>query len=374
MRIEDSETVANYYQALVERRPDYAGVFFVGVKTTSIFCIATCRARKPKPENVEFFTEMKDALDAGYRPCKVCRPTENAGEAPASVNRALALVRDNPKRKITDAELREQGIAPATLRRWFKQHYGMTFQAYQRMFRINNAYTELRQGQTTTNAALDAGYESLSGFAYTFRKLTGDSPGQAKGRAPIVINRLSTPLGPMFACATERGICLLEFVDRRMLETEFRDLQRLLKTGIVAGDNDHLRQLRRELQQYFDGERASFDVALDCPGTEFQQAVWSALQAIPCGATASYGDQALRIGKPAAVRAVARANGANRVSILVPCHRVVSKDGSLTGYGGGLPRKRWLLEHESRIMGGRTDRLSFAESGNETGDRQQKLL
>lgn len=144
MMVTEPERIEIFYDALVKKRTDYVGIFFAGVKTTSVFCIATCRARKPKKENVEFFTTYKDALDQGYRPCKICRPTENANTAPESVTTAIAMVRDHPKEKITDYRLKEQGISPEAVRRWFKSQYGITFQAFQRMYRINNAYIELK--------------------------------------------------------------------------------------------------------------------------------------------------------------------------------------------------------------------------------------
>ena len=156
----------------------------------------------------------------------------------------------------------------------------------------------------------------------------------------------------MYKRQTEAGVCLVEFVSRRMLETEFRDLQRLLKARIVPGENSHTRQAVRELDEYFRGERRVFEVALDTPGSAFQQSVWQALQAIPFGHTGSYGQQARALGRPEAVRAVAAANGQNRVSIIVPCHRVIGQDGRLVGYGGGLARKQWLLDHEAKWLNG----------------------
>ncbi|MDC7706607.1 methylated-DNA--[protein]-cysteine S-methyltransferase [Vogesella indigofera] len=170
----------------------------------------------------------------------------------------------------------------------------------------------------------------------------------SKQHAPILLHRFHSPLGPMFVCASEQGVCLLEFAVSRRVEREFEDLQRLLHTRIVAGENAHTRQAEAEIGEYFAGTRQQFGVALHLPGTAFQQQVWDALQAIPYGDTASYQQQAERLGNPAAIRAVAGANGANRVSIIVPCHRVIGKDGSLTGYGGGLQRKAWLLQHEQR--------------------------
>jgi AraC family transcriptional regulator of adaptative response/methylated-DNA-[protein]-cysteine methyltransferase len=222
----------------------------------------------------------------------------------------------------------------------------MTFQAYQRMYRINNAFQELKLGKNITHTAIDTGYESLSGFGYTFKKLIGKSPKQSKGENLILINRLTTPLGPMFVCATENGVCLLEFVDRRMLETEFKDLQKLLKANIISGENEHIKQVKKEIKEYFEGTRKKFDVKLETPGTDFQNSVWDCLQQIEYGTTTTYQNQAEKINNPKAIRAVASANGYNRISIIIPCHRVIGKDGKMTGYGGGIERKKWLIEHE----------------------------
>ncbi|CAM7366557.1 hypothetical protein KLVAMA180M_14425 [Klebsiella variicola subsp. variicola] len=190
-------------------------------------------------------------------------------------------------------------------------------------------------------------YESLSGFGYTCKKLTGSAP--SAQRQVVLIHRFTTPLGPMFVCATQRGICLLEFVDRRALETEFSDLQRRFDASIIAGENAHTRQAQQEITEYFAGRRQSFEVALDTPGSEFQRAVWRHLQYVSFGETTHYQSIAMDIGKPTATRAVAAANGANRVAIIIPCHRIIGKDGSMTGYGGGVARKKWLINHEATI-------------------------
>jgi len=351
MLITENNKIETFYHALVHRDESYVGIFYVGVKTTSIFCIATCRARKPKLENVEFYTSFKEALDHGYRPCKICKPTQNANEAPEIVEKAILMVKENPKVKISDYQLRSSGISPEVVRRWFKKNYSMTFQTYQRMYRINNALQELKNGKKTTDTAYEMGYESLSGFGYTFKKIMGDSPQKSEHKNTILISRLTTPLGPMFVCATDQGICLLEFVDRRMLETEFKDLQRLLKATIIAGENSHIEQTKTEIEEYFSGTRKVFGVALHTPGTEFQNIVWNNLQTIDYGKTNSYQQQAEKIGNPKAIRAMASANGHNRISIIIPCHRVIGKDGQMTGYGGGIERKRWLIQHEWKNSG-----------------------
>ncbi|MEM1124264.1 MAG: Ada metal-binding domain-containing protein, partial [Bacteroidota bacterium] len=237
MQITDTNKIDQYYQALLDRNQSYVGIFYVGVKTTDVFCIATCRARKPKKENVVFFSSFKDALAYGFRPCKICKPTENAHQAPIHVEQAIELVKADPKAKILDELLQENGISPVVVRRWFKQHYGMTFHAYQRMYRMNIAFQELKNGKRATRTAFEAGYESLSGFGYTYKKLLGKSPKKSGEQNIILIHRFTTPLGPMFVCATERGICLLEFVERDILEKELAELQKLLKATIIAGEN-----------------------------------------------------------------------------------------------------------------------------------------
>ncbi|MEM6321666.1 MAG: methylated-DNA--[protein]-cysteine S-methyltransferase [Bacteroidota bacterium] len=338
--------VDEYYQALLNRDSRYVGIFFVGVTTTSVFCISTCRARKPKKQNVVFYKTYAEALKNGFRPCKICCPTENANETPPTVDQAIQLVKTHPKEKISDQRLRDHQISPDLVRRWFKKNYGITFHAFQRMYRINNAYKELKDGKKTTETAYEFGYESLSGFGYTYKKLLGKSPVHSKSKHILLINRLTTPLGPMFVCASDQGICLLEFTDRRMLETEFRDLQKLLNAQILVGENKHTQQLKKELQEYFEGKRKVFSVALNTPGTDFQKSVWKALSEVPYGTTSSYEQLAIRLDKPTATRAVASANGFNRISIVVPCHRIIGKNGSLRGYGGGLERKRWLIDFE----------------------------
>ena len=167
----------------------------------------------------------------------------------------------------------------------------------------------------------------------------------------IVTANFETPVGLMVAGAVEEGICLLEFSDRRMLNTEYKDLARLLKTTIEDGENKHTREIRKQLGEYFAGKRKEFTVPLITPGTMFQQAVWKELQKIPFGSTRSYQEQAEILNKPDAIRAVANANGMNRIAIVIPCHRVIGSDGSLTGYGGGLKRKKWLLNHEKQYSG-----------------------
>lgn len=169
---------------------------------------------------------------------------------------------------------------------------------------------------------------------------------------------LSTPLGDMVAGATDEGICLLEYCDRGMLPTEYNDLKKILGTDVVEGENIHLTNLKEQLDEYFDGVRKIFSIPLAITGTDFQKAVWKELQNIEYGTMRSYQEQANALNRPDSVRAVANANGMNKIAIVIPCHRVIGSDGQLTGYGGGLRRKRWLLDHE-RKFSGKVDLLLF---------------
>ena len=157
---------------------------------------------------------------------------------------------------------------------------------------------------------------------------------------------IDTPLGEMTAAATDRGICMLEYTDSKHLEPELKQLSAAFGAPETQRSNPHLDTLRRQLEEYFRGVRREFDIPLDPVGTPFQKQVWEALRTIPYGGTITYGDQAALIGRPSAVRAVANANGRNKISIILPCHRVIGADGSLTGYGGGMERKKKLLALE----------------------------
>ncbi|MEQ8855246.1 methylated-DNA--[protein]-cysteine S-methyltransferase [Gimesia sp.] len=339
----DRETM---YAALVQRDSSYEGVFVAAIRTTGIFCRPSCSARKPRPENVEYFANAKTALAHGYRECKVCRPLVSLGSTPDWLQPLIEEVDQDATLRLTADDLRERGLDPVRVRRWFQKLHGMSFASYLRMRRINQAFSQLQHKSTVTDAALDSGYESLSGFGESFKKAMGNAPARSNDQQVINVSRLLTPLGPMLAGATEQGICLLEFTDRRMLETQLNRLQKRLNARALPGDSPWFPQLDGQLQAYFAGKRTDFDLPLVLAGTEFQEKVWNALRTIPCGATRSYSEQAEIIGQPTAVRAVARANGDNRIAILIPCHRVIGADGTLTGYGGGLWRKKRLLEIE----------------------------
>jgi AraC family transcriptional regulator of adaptative response/methylated-DNA-[protein]-cysteine methyltransferase len=336
------------YEALVKKDSTFEGVFFAAIKTTGIFCRPTCHARKPKPENVEYYANTHDALHHGYRPCKVCHPMEKMGAVPLWLQPLLKKIESDSNARIKDFDLREQGLDPARVRRWFKKNHGMTFQAYLRSLRINDAFGQIREGDQVIQSAYANGYDSLSGFLESFKKSTGFTPKESQDKSVVVISRILTPLGPMIAGATDDGICLLEFTDRRMLETQFIRLKKYLKAELMAGKSPYFDSLKKELEEYFDGKRKVFSIPLVVPGTDFQKNVWNVLRGIPYGKTRSYKEQAVAMNNIKAIRAVATANGDNRLSIIIPCHRVIGSDGSMTGYGGGIWRKQWLLALEKR--------------------------
>lgn len=341
----DDETM---YDAFVRRDASFEGLFVMGVRTTGIFCRPTCPARKPLRANVEFFPRAGDALAAGYRPCRRCRPLEAKGTLPDWLRPLMDAVDENPLRRWTTADLRELGVEPARARRWFQAQHGMTLLAYLRSRRLGQAFSRLREGADLMDIASQTDFDSVSGFCEALRRRTGEAPGKSRRRLALHVTQVPSPLGPIMVAGDEEAVYLIEFWDRRMLETQFQVLERRLNAVFFPGTNAPLRQMARELTEYFAGKRRSFEVPLRFPGTAHQERVWRELLRVPYGKTLSYGELARRIGSVAKTRAVARAVGENRFAIVLPCHRVLGSDGALTGYGGGLWRKRYLLELEKR--------------------------
>ena len=336
------------YRALVNRDSSFEGIFYAAVRTTGIFCRPTCSAKKPARENVDFFATPNEALHGGYRPCLRCNPMDPEKRAPKLIERLREEVERAPDGKITDKELAAMSIDPSTARRQFKRHYGMTFQAYHRARRMGLALRDVKQGGRVGEVQNGSGFESASGFRDAFTKIFGESPTNAKKQGGLFAERIETPLGSMLAIADDEGLRLLEFVDRRALERELSILRTRLKTNVVPGEHRHLTVVRKQLGDYFSGKNLEFSVPVAPVGSPFQLRDWKLLRTIPLGETRSYSWMAEQLGDKEMRRAVGRANGENMMCIVIPCHRVIRADGNLCGYGGGLWRKKWLLDHEQK--------------------------
>lgn len=348
-------------RAYLDRDASYDGLFFLGVRTTRIFCRPTCPARKPLPKNVEYFPTAASAVAAGYRACKRCRP-QQLDDRPPWADVLLAEVDSQPAIHISDEDLKARGIDPSTVRRYFLRRHGMTFQAFTRSRRLSAALKTIRERAPLDDAVFASGYDSHSGFRDAFARTFGEAPGRFKKGDAVFLSWLRSPVGPLLAGATDEGVCLLEFNDvhdGRRLDVQLASLAKLFDAPVVPGSNGHLKTLETELAAYFDGTLRRFSVPLVYPGTPFQRRVWEQLLAIPFGETCSYEALAIAAGAPRGSRAVGGANGANRIAIVIPCHRVINKSGSLGGYGGGLRRKQYLLDLE---RSGRKACLDFGSS------------
>jgi AraC family transcriptional regulator of adaptative response/methylated-DNA-[protein]-cysteine methyltransferase len=336
MKIVDSSLRARYYRAVEERDESYIGLFFFAVKTTGIFCIPGCRAKTPREENVEYFSAAGDAQDAGYRPCKLCCPTEHAHAMPDDVRRAVEMIQARPWERLSDRRLLELGIRPERLRRWFRSHYGITFQSYQRMYRIHEAREGIRDGESVTEAAFEAGYESLSGFGAGFKTLTGSAPVRASERKVFYLQRMTTPLGPLFIGAGETGLRTISFADHRRAES----LLAPMGEPLLYVDNPLITQARREIQDYFEGKCRSFSTPLDPVGTVLQLDLWRRLGELPWGRTLSLEALAREM---ALDRSVLQSElNHNPLELMVPSHRITDRDFN----SGEGERQRWLLRHE----------------------------
>src|SRR5881398_4072781 len=228
------------YRALVNRDSSFEGIFFVGVRTTGIFCRPTCTAKKPARENIDFFATSSEALESGYRPCLRCHPMDPNQRAPKLIERLRIEVERAPDGRLTDKELTGLAIDPSTARRQFKRHYGMTFQAYHRARRMGVALGQVRNGGRVDEARNGSGFESESGFREAFTRIFGETPTNAKTSAPLLAERIDTPLGAMIAVTDDEGLRLLEFIDRRATESELAILRRRLRSNIVPGEHHYL--------------------------------------------------------------------------------------------------------------------------------------
>jgi len=331
------------YAALLARDAGYDGVALVGVVSTGIYCRLTCPARKPRPENCRWFADAGAARAAGFRACLRCHPD---GALPPVVARLVQALRDAPDRRWSQGDLQAMGLDPSTVRRLFRRHLGHSFLQMARAARLRRAMTVLEQGGAMIDAQLEAGFDSASGFRGAFARLFGHPPHRMQGGADLRADWIDTPLGGMIAIADDAALHLLEFTDRKALPQGLRRLSALAGGRIGLGRSAVTDRTEAALEAFFAGRDGRLDLPVRLRGTPFQVQVWQELQAIAPGGTRSYAQLAAAIGRPTAVRAVAAANGANRLALVVPCHRVIGADGSMTGYAGGLWRKERLIALE----------------------------
>lgn len=327
------------WNAVLTNNRDYDGKFFYGVKSTSIFCRPSCASKPPKPENVVFFNSKEEAQKAGFRPCKRCRPDlisyrptdELVEEAKAIIDRSFA------ERLELQAKLHALGVTRRHLTELFAEKFDMSLEQYIAQVRFQRAKELLDAGNRVTDVAFAVGMESLAAFTTFFKKQAGVTPSDyALQRAlehPYCF--FETPLGLIRMEENLYGIASLRFVDNK---TEH---------SLAADSSIYLTDAKSQILEYFSQKRRSFDIPLSMMGSAFQKSVWNALCAIPYGEVRSYQQVAEMIGNREAARAVGMANNRNPILIMIPCHRVVGKDGKLVGYAGGIHRKRYLLEMEA---------------------------
>lgn len=337
------------YDALVARDDRYDGQAFVCVHSTGIFCRLTCPARKPLRENCSFRGTVGECIEAGFRACKRCHPIQAAAQNEPIIMALLGRLDDQPQRRWSEQDVADMGYDLSTVRRAFKRHFGMTFLEMARQRRIREGFETLALGGSVLTAQMDASFESPSAFRAAFAKLLGCPPADLKSDALMRATWIATPLGDMIAISSPTHLHLLEFVDRKGLPAELKKMQQATPGGLGLGRFAPAEQAQAELADYFAAKSARFETPLAYHGSDFTKRVWHALETIPAGETRSYGDIARQIGQPTAMRAVARANGANQIALMIPCHRVIGADGSLTGYAGGLWRKQRLIEIERAL-------------------------
>jgi AraC family transcriptional regulator, regulatory protein of adaptative response / methylated-DNA-[protein]-cysteine methyltransferase len=350
------------YAALQRRDRAFDGVFFVGVTSTGIFCRPVCPARTPLQKNCTFHADASAAASAGFRACKRCRPESAPGSpawagSAASVSKALRLIDagalDSGSEVAPVEALGDKlGVGERQVRRLFARHLGVSPVAVAQAKRLAAAVVMIDAGGLPmAQLAHAAGFGSVRRFNEVFAAVHGETPAARRRRMigartmHLTLSRYAAPVAELLVVTDADGVLrALDFSDyaermRRLLARHYGAF------ALVEGDAPSA--IAAALDAYFGGDLAALDgIAVATGGSDFQKTVWAALRAIPAGTTSGYGALAARIGKPGAARAVGLANGLNPIGIVVPCHRVIGASGALTGYAGGVERKRWLLAHE----------------------------
>jgi AraC family transcriptional regulator, regulatory protein of adaptative response / methylated-DNA-[protein]-cysteine methyltransferase len=338
------------WEAVVRRDRAADGVFYYSVRTTGVYCRPACAARLARREHVRFHATCEEAEQAGFRPCKRCRPTEPAlaEQHTAAVAKACHLIEAAEDMPNLEALAAAAGMSRFHFHRVFKTLTGVTPKAYAAAHRAQRVRDELSRTDTVTEAIYVAGFNSNGRFYATSSEVLGMTPTNFRSGGPGASMRFAVgecSLGSILVAATDKGVCAIMLGDDP--DALVRDLQdRFPKAQLLGGDKD-FEHLVAKVVGFVEAPALGLDLPLDVQGTAFQQRVWQALRAIPSGTTASYTEIAERIGAPQAVRAVAQACASNAIAVAIPCHRVVRQDGALAGYRWGVERKRALLEREA---------------------------
>jgi len=358
----DTKITAEQRRAIIENDKSYDGQFFYAVKTTKIFCRPSCKSRVPNFDNVTIFKKAEDALQAGYRPCKRCKSGGSSLPDEEWVTQAENYIRENYATSLTLNELAEACHgSPYHLHRVFKRWTGITPLAYLQQIRLEKAKDCLIETDLSVKGIAHLiGITNPTRFTTLFKEKNQQTPRQFRKayrekvsamkhnqEETIYYGKLEHNGWSFYLAATDNGLCYVGSQNKEIDEIEAWADKKRADSELVH-DEGKINCYKEQLISYLDGERKEFDLAMDLKGTAFQESVWEALQHIPYGETVSYMNIAEKIEKPKAVRAVGAAIGANPVMILVPCHRVIAKDGKLTGFRGGIPMKESLLELERR--------------------------
>jgi AraC family transcriptional regulator of adaptative response/methylated-DNA-[protein]-cysteine methyltransferase len=346
------------WEVALNRDTSMDGLFVIAVRTTGIYCRPSCPARRPKRENVTFLESCEEAEAAGYRACKRCKPREaGADNRPELVRRACDYLETEPEADVSLREVsRSLGVGAEYLRRLMKRTLGVTPRQYAEAHRVGRLKGHLRDGASVTRALYDAGYPSSNRLYESAPDHLGMTPATYRrgGRGMhIRYGMADCTLGKLLVGATDRGVCAVQLGDSEaQLEQSLgREFPAAARQRTGEGVDGWL----QEIVGFLDGRQVRLDLPVDVQATAFQIRVWRALRDIAYGEQRTYSDVARTIGRPKAVRAVANACAANPVALIIPCHRVVRKDGSLGGYGWGAERKKALLAMESRKLEAKAD-------------------
>lgn len=346
---EHSTSLDPRWAAVVARDHRADGTFYYSVETTGVYCRPSCGSRRPNPQNVRFYATTADAARAGFRPCRRCRPDRPSLEQThaARVADACRVIETAEKMPTLTALAKRAGLSPYHFHRVFKATTGVTPKAYAAAHRAKRVRDELAGSRTVTEAIYDAGFNSASRFYETSDQFLGMTPtdyraGGVDAEIRFAVGQCS--LGSILVAQSAKGVCAILLGDDP--DALVRDLQdRFPRATLVGGDVAFEQTVARVIGFVEDPTRG-LNLPLDVRGTVFQQRVWAALRQIPVGSTVSYAEIASRIGAPNGARAIAGACGANPLAVVIPCHRVVRTDGSLSGYRWGVQRKKALLVRE----------------------------